>query len=71
MVQRFKMEHLGEEEVSAQKVEKQRQFNLLIKTKPISIKQELNLLNFDIQVNLNTGFINSPDKDITIKFTQR
>ena len=24
-----------------------------------------------IQVNLNTGFLNSPDKDITIKFTPR
>jgi len=36
VVQRFKMEHLGEEEVK-----------------------------------LNTGFINSPDKDINIKFTPR
>ena len=30
-----------------------------------------NWMYFNIQVNLNTGFINSPDKEITIKFTPR
>ena len=63
------MEYLGDE-VSEERDNFDPELNLLIKTKSISINQELNV-NINFQVNLNTGFLNSPDKDITIKFTPR